>query len=38
MFLNPVDRKSLWGLPEIPRGCAALTVVTRDSNAVGGVV
>ena len=32
------DKKSHWGLPEIPRGCAALTGVTRDSDAVGGIV
>ena len=32
------DWKSHWGLPEIPRGSAALTGVTRDSVAVGGVV
>ena len=32
------DRKSHWGLLEIPRGCVALTGVTRDSDAVGRVV
>ena len=32
------DRKFHRGLPEIPLGCAALTGITRDSDAVGGAV
>ncbi|CAN0445426.1 unnamed protein product [Ascophyllum nodosum] len=34
LLKNSCDRKSHWGLPEIPRGSAALTEVTRDSDAV----
>ena len=35
--VNRRDRKSHWGLPEIPRRCTALTGVTRDSDAVSSV-
>ena len=37
-FLQHLDHKSEWRLPEIPRGSAALTGATGDGGAVSGVV